>query len=313
MRLLRAVAGLAAVVLAVGACGASDDASLADNDAGADAAADAVPGVIEIIARDYAFIGPAEIPSGWTTFRFVNEGAEPHFMLLARLPAGKTQPDYLAEIAPPFDAAWQVVRDQGGSFDEAIAVLVEQLPAWSGEIVWSGGPGFVSPGRSVETTVWLEPGDYAVECYVKTPDGVFHNMIGMSAPLRVTEEDSGHEPPAADIDVRLDNMGIRVEGTPVAGSQVVAVHFDEHPPAGLGNDVHVARLDEATPVAAVFAWTFWLALDGLVPPGPAIWVGGAHEAPVGQVSYFKLELEPGRYAWVSESPLDGMYLEFRVE
>lgn len=308
MRITRSVHGWLAVVLVATACGPAGDASSTDDAAAAGGDA----GVVDVVARDYAFIGPAEIPSGWITFRFTNEGAEPHFMLLARMPAGKTQADYAVDVPPAFDAAWQVVRE-GGTVGDALQILVQGLPAWSADIVWSGGPGFVSPGEFVETTVYLEPGDYAVECYVKTPDGVFHNMIGMSSPLKVTGDDSGHSPPAADIDIRVDNSGMRVEGTPVAGGQTVAVHFDEHPAGGLGNDVHVARLDEDADLEAVFAWMSWLAPEGLVPPGPATWVGGAHEAPVGQTAYFTLDLEPGRYAWVGESVAPGMVHEFRVE
>jgi hypothetical protein len=36
----------------------------------------------------------------------------------------------------------------------------------------------------------LEPGTYAIECYVKTEDGVFHTTHGMITGLTVTEESS---------------------------------------------------------------------------------------------------------------------------
>jgi hypothetical protein len=48
---------------------------------------------ITIMAEDYAFDAPDEIPSGWTTIEYTNEGEEPHFLIVARIPEGKTFDD----------------------------------------------------------------------------------------------------------------------------------------------------------------------------------------------------------------------------
>jgi hypothetical protein len=160
----------------------------------------------------------------------------------------------------------------------------------------------------------LAPGNYVMECYVKTADGEFHSMLGMAMPLTVTEEDSGGAPPKADLSITLFNHMIEVQGTPVAGQQTVAVNFDEHPEYGLGNDVHVVRLDEETDLDEVIAWMDWMNVDGLRAPSPAAFVGGIHEMPSGYTAFFTVDLEPGRYAWIAESGASlGMVGEFSVE
>jgi hypothetical protein len=105
-----------------------------------------------------------------------------------------------------------------------------------------------------------------------------------------------------------------IEGDVKAGQQTVAVHFEEHPEFGLGNDVHVVRLDPGTEMGVVVLWMDWMYVQGLRDPAPAAFVGGAHEMPVGHTSYFTLDLTPGRYAWIAESSADkGMVKEFAVE
>ncbi len=66
--------------------------------------------VVEVVTADYAFRAPSEIPSGWITFRMKNEGREHHFLLLSRLPDGKTFEDYQEEVATPFDTVWHALK-----------------------------------------------------------------------------------------------------------------------------------------------------------------------------------------------------------
>lgn len=261
----------------------------------------AEPYVVDIVARDYAFVGPAEVASGWVTFRLINEGMEHHFMLLNRLPDDRTPDDYVAEVAAPFGTVWQQLLTGEIDRAEAGALLGELIPAWYGEVKQMGGPGLVAPGGVARATSELEPGTYMIECYVKTAEGEFHAALGMARPLTVTDEPSGAAAPEATIDITLTNAGMQVEGTPTAGEQVVAVHFEEHPAAGLGNDVHVVRLDDGIGVEDVVPWMDWMNVDGLRAPSPAAFVGGTQEAPVGSTAFFTVTLEPGRYAWIAES------------
>ncbi|MGB5304203.1 MAG: hypothetical protein WBP17_13740, partial [Gemmatimonadota bacterium] len=83
---------------------------------------------------------------------------------------------------------------------------------------------------------------------------------------------------------------------------------------GLGNDVHVVRLDEGTDLDEVIAWMDWMNVDGLRAPSPATFLGGVHEMPAGYTAFFTVDLEPGRYAWIAESgAARGMVEEFTVE
>ena len=50
-------------------------------------------------------------------------------------------------------------------------------------------------------------------------------------------------------------------------------------------------------------WMDWLNIGGLTSPGPAVFLGGAHEMPVGYIAYFNCNLEAGDYAFVAETPI----------
>src|SRR5690606_27578434 len=136
---------------------------------------------------------------GWTTIRFRNEGEEPHFILLSKLPEGMTLADYEREVATPFAGAWYAMRDEGASAEEALGMIGEALPPWFGQIEFRGGPGYLSPGRTTEITLDLPPGPYVLECYMKTEAGEVHMMDGMLRPMTVTADPSTIQPPAADL------------------------------------------------------------------------------------------------------------------
>ena len=270
--------------------------------------------VVQVTAADFTFVAPSEIPSGWITFLMRNEGHEHHFFLLSLLPDGKTFADYQEEITLPFDTVWHALKSGAVDKAEAGQMLGGLLPEWFASVLPMGGAGLVAPGRSVRTTVNLEPGTYVMECYVKTADGTFHTSLGMLRPITVSDTPSGGSAPSADIEITLSNFQIAVEGEVTPGEHTVAVHFEEHPDVGLGNDVHVVRLDDGVSVDEVVPWMDWMNVDGLRAPAPAVFVGGTQEMPVGYTAYFTMELEPGRYAWISEaSAADGMVKEFIVQ
>lgn len=270
--------------------------------------------VVEFTAVDYAFAGPAEIPSGWTTLRLANEGMEHHFLLLNRLPDDKTFDDYVAEVAVPFDSVWHELRSGAIDKAEAGAMLGRLLPAWYASVVQMGGPGLVAGGGVAEATVNLSPGNYVMECYVKTAEGEFHASLGMARPLTVTGEASEASPPEADLEITLSNSELAVDGDVTAGRHTVAVHYQEQPEVGLGNDVHVAWLQSETDLSEVVSWMDWMNVDGLREPAPVVFVGGVQEMPVGSTAYFRVNLAPGRYTWIAESGAErGLVKEFTVE
>ena len=145
----------------------------------------ASPGVVDVTLEDFAFLAPARLASGWTTFRMTNTGEQPHFMILWMLPAGVEFADY-AEFSRMFQDQYDRYFGGETTQEEMIGGVVAGLPEWFPQLRGMGGVALTSPGLTAETTVLLEPGDYVMECYVVTPEGEFHGSLGMLRPLIVT-------------------------------------------------------------------------------------------------------------------------------
>ncbi len=259
--------------------------------------------VVEVVSTGTNFNLPDNIPSGWTTFRFKNESNMTHFFILEKLPLvngeQKTVKDSKAEVVPAFQAI----------MDAIIAgekLPLGMLPEWYPLVKFVGGPGFVAPGRTAETTIFVKPGTYAIECYVKMKDGTFHSSMGMIEGLVVTEATTGEAPPESTMEVTISStQGITISGNPTQGKQTIKVRFEDQAVYShfLGHDVHLARLENDTDMNALAAWMNWSAPKGLTTPGvPAVFVGGAQDMPDGSVAYITVDLKPGRYAWISEVP-----------
>lgn len=271
--------------------------------------------VVEVIAREYAFESPGLLPSGWTTFRLKNEGDQTHFLLIYKLPQGKTKADITEEVVPVYDRVMEALQNGEMDKSQAMEALGNDLPEWFFNVRFRGGPGLVAPGKTAQATVNLsEPGLYLMECYVKGPGGRFHSSMGMSKQFRVTEGSIEASPPGIDVEAGLGTGGIEAPEMLEAGVHTVRVHFREDPPGGIPYDLHVVKLSADTDVEALKAWMDWMNVGGLRAPAPAEFVGGAENMSAGNTAYFTLDLEPGRYAWISEVGATGnMYREFTVE
>ncbi len=263
------------------------------------------PNVVDVTARGLAFEAPDRVESGWTTFRLHNESPLIHFAVLERLPQGIGIEDVHRASAPIFQEGMNLLNE---GQPEAAHEKFGELPEWFSDIVFMSGPGLISPGRTAETTVYLEPGTYLLECYVKT-DGVFHSFsesdsaYGMIHQLTVTEDSSTAREPNATITITLSSVrGLEVEGEPAIGPNTVAVHFEDQTTHEnfVGHDVHLARLDQGTALDVLAGWMDWTRANGLETPAPAEFLGGTHEMPAGGIAYFTVNLEPGRYAWIAE-------------
>lgn len=305
---------LGAVLAGCGTPAAEEAAEPAPAAAEAPAAPSREPGVIDVTAEDYSFTAPPTFPSGWVKLRFHNEGAEPHFMFMLDLPEGVSFDDYAGKVAQPFSDLYK--RYRSGELDRSAFLdqLGAAVPEWFLTARRAGGAGFTSPGVTSETTVYLEPGDYTMECYVRAmgEGDTFHGAHGMLRPLIVTEERSGLEPPEADIEIALRNYEISVEGDLSAGRHVARVTVEEDPEGLVFHNVHLVRLEEGRTAAEVAAWMDWV--DAMLPPAPAEFLGGAGQMSAGGESYVTVELTPGRYAWISEAwGPQGMVYEFSVD
>ncbi len=268
---------------------------------------------IEVVAKDFSFEVKSEIPSGWDTFEFKNQGHAEHFFLLNSLPDSISYPTYHKNVVRPFVMVMDSLN-AGMSKGDAINLLVSNLAPWYfTEVKQMGGPGIIEPGMSEKVTLNLPPGRYVMECYIKE-DGVFHSELGMIKPITVTEKNSGTVPPNANYEITLTNFKYTTSGEIKPGHNVVAVHFKEHPEAGLGNDVQLIKLTDETNMQEVIDWLDWMNIGGLESPAPVEFLGGMQEMPVGNTAYFEVDLKPGNYAWIAEaSAAKGMVEKFTVE
>ncbi len=153
----------------------------------------------------------------------------------------------------------------------------------------------MASGLTTEVTLYLEPGSYVLECYVKTENGEYHADEGMVRELIVTDEQSTIQPPEPDIEIILRDFEMTIDGEFTPGRHTVAVHAAE----GYGQNVHLARLESDADAGAVAEWMHWFHIDGLQVPAPATFVGGMHALQVGATGYFTVDIEPGRYVFVS--------------
>lgn len=319
----RPAIGLAAALLFVSlaGCEAPEEGERTADEPGAAPHTLEITGIHDPETGGHLFeLSADEIDSGWTTFRFRNASPDDHFVLLMRLPEDEGQYEdpvtfetWHSQVTVPFQETMYNIVDPEVEGDEAFAPFAN-LPDWFGDVVSKGGPGFTAPGRTVETTVHLEPGHYIVECYVKDENEDFHSYRGMLEQLTVRETASEAPEPRADVEIRLSSDGIETDGPPAPGSHTVAVHFEDQTTYEhmLGHDVHLVRLN-GTDIETVARWMNWMVPGELVSPAPGTFLGGTQTMAAGRTAYFTVDLEPGEYAWISEVPAENeMWETFTV-
>lgn len=269
--------------------------------------------IIEVTAKDFSFEVADSIPSGWNTFRFTNTGHAEHFFLLNYIPDSISFQRYRNEASKPFEMIFDSLKS-GATKEEAGGLLGTMLPAWYfTEVKQMGGTGIVSMHQTAQVTMNLKPGTYVMECYIKEK-GVFHTAFGMIRPITVTDEISKTVEPTANLEMTLTNFKYDFKGEVNLGKNVVAVHFKEHPQYSLGNDVHLVSLSDSTEIDEIIEWLDWMNIEGLQSPGPAMFLGGTQEMPVGYTSYFTVDLKRGKYAWIAETTASkGMIHTFTIE
>lgn len=282
------------------------------------AAQEDAPHVVEVTAVDYAFVAPDSIPSGWVTFRFENRGEELHVFDLLGFPPGKTYEDLRRQHLRPADSISSAFLAGEIGIDSMVAGRRRVEPEWVDEMTVGNGVGLTSPGITAQTTVKLEPGHYYMKCFVVTARSaafekpMLHWEVGMRRPLVVTETVAASRPPAADVQVVVDHYTIEMADTVPAGQRTFAVHFGERSAPGEFpyQDLHLVRLTGSATLNAVAEWT----AGAFRAPAPVPLLGGAHAAPAGRTAYVTAELEPGRYAWISDATAEkGMVKSFTVE
>jgi plastocyanin len=230
---------------------------------------------LEITGTDFAFELPATIPAGLTSITLANEGQEEHQAQVAGLNEGSTFEDLTAAL-------------QGNNEVEALGMLS-----------LSGGPTGVVPGDSGTTASNLAPGQYAVLCFVRSPDGVPHFAKGMVAPFEVTGTASTEELPAGDAELTLQDFAFVGLNELDAGEHTISV-------TNTGPQPHEATLVElADGIEIGDLIPMFTSTEPPTGPPPFTSVGGLTAIMPNTSATIDVDVEPGNYAWLCFVPDPG--------
>ena len=274
-RITRVIPIMATVVIAACAVKEAPNSAAADTTAAARASAAATPAtanVVHVTAKDYTLTAPDTIPAGLTTLHLMNEGKEGHQAQLLKLTDGKTYADMVAGMkamkpgAPP--------------------------PSW---IVPVGGPNAAPPGGTSAATQTLEPGNYALVCYIPAADGVPHIMKGMSRGLVVVPSTTAAAPePTPTTTLTLSDYKFDFSSPLKSGENIVRVENTADQP-------HEVVLFKLPPGKTFKDFQAWLPVSEKTPP-PAIPYGGVVGQVKGGHAFFTATLDAGDYVLVCFFP-----------
>jgi len=258
----------------------------------------------EIVTEAMEFQMPDTITSGWNTWRYSNKSTQTHFILIDDYPDGITLDSVRQKVLPVFGDGMNLLNE--GKTEEGFAEFAK-LPLWFSEVKWPGGVGLISPGHEAQTTLYLDPGYYLVECYVKMNTGVFHTNMGMIKELVVVEKKSKMEEPEADVAINISSeSGIVFEPPGNAGLYTFSVlYMDQIAHENfVGHDVNLVKFESDANERVLEAWMDWRDPEGFIEPAPKgfVFLGGVNDMPEGRKGYFTASLEPGKYALISEVP-----------
>ncbi|MBR9856035.1 MAG: hypothetical protein GYB37_15945 [Algicola sp.] len=185
----------------------------------------AEPGMVTVKTIGMDFIVKDTLNPGWNTFVYNNESTEAHFILMDLYPEGKNAENTKNEVLPPFEEGMKLIMD--GDMENAVAAF-GKLPAWFPEVIYMGGTGLISPKHTAKSTIFLKPGLYIMECYVKMADGTWHTSHGMYKEIIVTGKNTDLNPPKATVNIDISSdAGIVVADSVPKGKQRFKVTFKD--------------------------------------------------------------------------------------
>jgi len=231
-------------------------------------AAAATPNMVSFTAKEFSFEGPDSIPAGLTMFHLTDAGQLLHHLQLIKLEEGKTLADYLAatKVAGP-------------------------PPLWA---VPYGGVNPPAPGETTVASQVMEPGNYAVVCFVDSPDHVPHFAKGMAKALTVTESANANTTePTADVTMTLSDYAFTLSKPLVAGRQMIKVENGASQP----HEVVLVQLAPGKTIEDVGKW----AVDMKGPP-PGKPIGGIPAFMKGKNAFFEVNLTAGDYGMICFVP-----------
>lgn len=231
------------------------------------------PRIVTVRATDYKFDAPASVPAGAVSFRLENAGKEVHHLWLVQLKQGRTFADFVKAME---------------------ATSAPRMPEWAIDV---GGPNEASPGINAYATMTLEPGIYALVCYVPSPDGRPHVMKGMIRQMTVTKAAAGDvaaSEPKADVVLRLTDYAFELSKPIDPGSHVIRIENS----AKQSHEVVIGRLLPGKTMRQALEWLN----NGQHGPAPVSAIGGASGLANGRHQIITATFEPGRYVFLCFIP-----------
>jgi len=258
------------------------------------------PNVVTVTVSDYSFQAPDSVPAGLTMIQALMRGEVPHHVNVVKLDSGMTAADYVKALTPGAPP-----------------------PAWATAV---GGPNPTESGTTANAMLVLEPGNYALICFVDVPEGMPHFMRGMFKDLKVyarpdtTAGDSATvvaaatpvELPPADVTMQLVDYDFPMEKEVSAG--LVTFRVENTSPQD--HEVLIVQLHGQTTLEQALRW-----MENPQGAQPFTMLGGIAPIAPGQVNNFSVNLRRGRYGLICFVPdrgdgrphfLHGMMKEFEV-
>ena len=264
---IRSIAAAVAAAAVLSACAKGDREQAAAADSAGEHAGHAMPNVVTVVANDYKFDAPAEIPAGLTKFVLKGAGQQIHHATIARLDDGKTVADLQAAFKAPGPP-----------------------PSW---VTFVGGPNVPDPGAEANATVDLAPGNYALICFVDTPDKVPHFAKGMVHGFTVTGTSTNAMAPTADVNLVLNDYVFNFDKPLTAGRHTIKVTN----PAAQDHEIQLIQLHSGKTLSDMQQW-----IAKMSGPAPGRAVGGIASMKPGTTNYFDVDLTPGEYVAICVVP-----------
>lgn len=230
-----------------------------------------VTDVITVRVTNFAFLSlPKRVTAGQVTIRLVNEGTKLHHLQLIRLAPGMTLGSIYADFVKGF-----------------------ALPAATHA---AGGPSAAWGGQTIESTVTLAPGRYAVLCWVPAPDGTLHLKKGMMGEIEVAPAPAKSAAADVAVDVTLTTRDYAFQfSTPITRGRRTIRVVNAGPQA---HEVVLVRLAPGRTADEARDWSE----RGQEGPPPGVMLNGSAALAVGASSLITNDFTPGRYAVICFMP-----------
>ena len=257
------------LIVILAACATKDASKSANSSDSATATVAVKPHEMTVVATDYKFEAPDQVPAGMMTVHLVDNGSEMHHVAFIKLNDGKTVADME-----------QALKSQG------------PLPSWA---IDHGGVNPSHPGGGMSTTTqMLEPGNYAMLCFIPSADGVPHFAKGMVRPLTVTAStDASAAAPTADIVMTLSDYTFTTSKPLTAGKHTIEIKNS----GTQSHELVLARMAPGKKAADLGAW-----VEKQNGPPPAEPIGGVPAIATGTSAFMTADLTPGEYAFICFIP-----------